>query len=155
MRQVETAKPYIITGLNGDLGPLPSRPIWSETANGGHFRTEPILGTAWTWGLHADAHDFPGQLMPNGKVTARIFAAHFGHLSIVSATFILGARFSNFESWVADPSSRPVAQGVWASRSLLQESINHEDIGATSGVFQVWRQCGITTNDELFTGAIS
>lgn len=72
---------------------------------------------------------------------------------------ILGARFSNFEAWVAQPTDKPISQGVWASRALLQEAGNLDQgtvagIRITSGVFQVWRSAGLTTNAELFSGAI-
>lgn len=135
---------------------------WAKWSTAGHFAPETISSTAWTWGLHADAHDFSGSMVPAGKVAARVFATHFGHLAIVSAwisgTFILGARFSNFETWVGDASERPLAQSVWASRELLQESLNQDRgvssaIRVTTGVFQVWRSCGFTTNSELFSGA--
>jgi ribulose 1,5-bisphosphate carboxylase large subunit-like protein len=35
--------------------------------------------------LHADSHDFQSQTQDNGEIAARIFATHFGHLSIVAA----------------------------------------------------------------------
>lgn len=92
----------------------------------------------------------------NGLVAARIFATHFGHLSIVSAwfsaTFFGGARFSNYLAWLADPMTvKPAAQIVYAGGNLLQDVING-DVGAstsgiriTSGAFTTWRAAGITS----------
>jgi photosystem I P700 chlorophyll a apoprotein A1 len=58
-----------------------------------------VGSTSWVWSLHADAHDFPAQVSLNGRVAAKIFATHFGHLSVVAAWFSAvsfgGARYSN------------------------------------------------------------
>ena len=69
---------------------------------------------------------------------------------------ILGARFSNFEAWVAQPTKptgglgiTSAAPGSWESRPRTVAGIR-----ITSGVFQVWRSAGLTTNAELFSGAI-
>lgn len=115
-----------------------------------------VSTTSWLWALHADAHDFPRQVGVNGLVASRIFATHFGHLSIVaawfSATAFGGARFSNYLAWLADPLNvKPSAQIIYAGANHLQDVING-DLGAstsgirvTSGVFSVWRGMGITS----------
>jgi photosystem I P700 chlorophyll a apoprotein A1 len=117
------------------------------------------------WALHADAHDFPSQLEVNGLVASRIFATHFGHLSIVAAWFSAisfgGARFSNYSAWLADPLAvKPAAQIVYAGANHLQDVLNG-DLGAstsgirvTSGLFYAWRASGITSCEELFAVAI-
>ena len=78
----------------------------SRTLSGG-YASESIASTLWLWNLHADAHDYSSQLIPNTTVVSRLFATHFGHLSLVSAwfsaAFVGGARFSNYEQWALNP----------------------------------------------------
>lgn len=135
---------------------------WRET---GGFMADDVTSTSWLWALHADAHDFPSQVQLNGLVAARIFATHFGHLSVVaawlSASTFGGARFSNFVAWIADPLSvKPSAQIAYAGAFHLQDAVNG-DLGAgstglrvTSGAFQVWRTAGITSTEQLFAASI-
>jgi photosystem I P700 chlorophyll a apoprotein A1 len=89
--------------------------------------------------LHADSHDFQSQTQDNGEIAARIFATHFGHLSIVaawlSALFFAGGRFSNYEMWLVDPARvKPAAQIVYGSKALLQDTVNGETGGGSSAI---------------------
>lgn len=109
------------------------RPVWASWPTTGGFMNDDVSTTSWLWALHADAHDFPRQVGVNGLVASRIFATHFGHLSM-------------------DPLNvKPSAQIIYAGANHLQDVING-DLGAstsgirvTSGVFSVWRGMGITS----------
>ena len=113
-----------------------------------------------------DDHDFQSQTQDNGEIAARIFATHFGHLSIVaawlSALFFAGGRFSNYEMWLVDPVRvKPAAQIVYGSKVLLQDTVNGETgagssaIRITTGIFSTWRAAGITCEHELFVTSIA
>jgi photosystem I P700 chlorophyll a apoprotein A1 len=128
--------------------------------------SDDVASTTWLWSLHADAHDFPNQVALNGLVASRIFATHFGHISIVaawlSASLFGGARYSNYMAWLADPLSvKPTAQIVYAGANHIQDVLNG-DVGAnsagirvTSGVFSVWRASGLTSSEQLFTVSLA
>ena len=77
---------------------------WSQT--GGFMRAD-CISTSWLWNLHADAHDFRGHTSDLDNLSRRVFASHFGHLSLIftwlSGMYFSGARFSNYESWLQDP----------------------------------------------------
>ncbi len=60
---------------------------WASWSKFGGFQTEDVSTTAWLWTLHADAHDFTSQATLNGLVASRLFATHFGHVSIVATWF--------------------------------------------------------------------
>ena len=128
--------------------------------------TRDVSSTSWLWSLHADAHDFPSQVGLNGLVAARIFATHFGHLSIVAAWFsaitFSGSRYSNYMAWLADPFTvKPSAQIVYAGLNHVQDVINGDQgastsgLRITSGVFQAWRSAGLTSSEQLFTVSIA
>lgn len=132
--------------------PLPQWSLWQVQ---GGYKTSDVQSTTWIWGLHADAHDFQGQVSANGEIAARIFATHFGHLAIVSAwlsaLFFAGGRCSNYEMWLIDPARiKPAAQIVYGSKALLQDATNGETgagssaIRITTGLFSIWRAAGIT-----------
>ena len=69
--------------------------------------------------------------------------------------FFHGARFSNYESWLADPIHvKPSAQVVW---SIVGQEILNGDVGGnfqglqiTSGLFQMWRSSGYTSAIQLY-----
>jgi photosystem I P700 chlorophyll a apoprotein A1 len=114
----------------------------------------------------ADSQDFQSQTQDNGDIAARIFATHFGHLSIVaawlSALFFAAGRFSNYEMWLVDPTRvKPAAQIVYGSKALLQDTVNGETGGGssairiTTGIFSTWRAAGITCEHELFVTSIA
>jgi hypothetical protein len=70
-----------------------------------------------------------------------------------------GARFSNYEAWLSDPTHiKPSAQVVWP---VVGQEILNGDVGGgfqgiqiTSGFFQLWRASGITSELQLYTTAI-
>jgi len=119
--------------------------------------------TTWIWNLHADAHDFDTHLGDLQETSRKIFSAHFGHLAVVfiwmSAAFFHGARFSNYTGWLADPTHvKPGAQVVWpiVGQEILNADLggNYHGIQITSGIFQMWRGWGITSETELMALAI-
>ena len=101
----------------------------------------------------------------NGLVASRLFATHFGHVSIVATWFsalcFAGSRFSNYLSWLADPLTvKPSAQILYAGYNQVYDVVNM-DLGAstaglqvTSGIFQVWRAWGIVSGEQLFALAL-
>ena len=132
----------------------------------GHFDRALAKGpktTTWVWNLHANAHDFDAHTSDLQEVSRRIFSAHFGHLAVIfiwlSGAFFHGARFSNYSGWLADPTHvKPSAQQVWA---VFGQDILNGDMGAgfqgiqiTSGLFQMWRAWGITSETQLMALAI-
>lgn len=132
----------------------------------GHFDRTLAKGpktTTWIWNLHADAHDFDSHTSDLEDVSRKIFSAHFGHLAVVfvwlSGMYFHGARFSNYEGWLADPLHvKPSAQVVW---SIVGQDILNGDVGAgfhgiqiTSGLFYMWRAAGFTTSYQLYCTAI-
>lgn len=70
-----------------------------------------------------------------------------------------GARFSNYEAWLSDPTHiKPSAQVVWP---IVGQEILNGDVGGgfqgiqiTSGFFQLWRASGITSELQLYSTAI-
>jgi photosystem I P700 chlorophyll a apoprotein A1 len=70
-----------------------------------------------------------------------------------------GARFSNFEAWLTDPTGiKPSAQVVWP---IVGQGILNGDVGGgfhgiqiTSGLFQMWRGAGYTNSFQLLCTAI-
>ncbi|MFM7558623.1 photosystem I core protein PsaA, partial [Cylindrospermopsis raciborskii] len=119
--------------------------------------------TTWIWDLHALAHDFDTHTSDLEDISRKIFSAHFGHLAVVtiwlSGMIFHGAKFSNYEAWLADPLGvKPSAQTVWP---IVGQDILNADVGGgfhgiqiTSGLFQVWRGWGITSSFQLYVTAI-
>jgi photosystem I P700 chlorophyll a apoprotein A1 len=147
-----------------DNDPVPTS--FEKWAKPGHFDRSLSRGpktTTWIWDLHALAHDFDTHTSDLEDISRKIFAAHFGHLSIVaiwlSGMLFHGAKFSNYEAWLADPLGiKPSAQTVW---SIVGQDILNGDMGGgfrgiqiTSGLFQVWRGWGITSSFQLYVTAI-
>ena len=147
-----------------DENPVPvSFEKWGKP---GHFSRTLARGpktTTWIWDLHADAHDFDSHTSDLEDISRKIFSAHFGHLAIVfiwlSGMYYHGARFSNFEAWLADPVNiHPSAQVVWP---IFGQEILNADVGGgfqgiqiTSGLFQMWRASGFTNSFQLLCTAI-
>ena len=147
-----------------DNDPVPTS--FEKWAKPGHFDRSLSRGpktTTWIWDLHALAHDFDTHTSDLEDISRKIFAAHFGHLAVVtiwlSGMLFHGAKFSNYESWLADPLGiKPSAQTVW---SIVGQDILNGDMGGgfrgiqiTSGLFQVWRGWGITSSFQLYVTAI-
>jgi photosystem I P700 chlorophyll a apoprotein A1 len=70
-----------------------------------------------------------------------------------------GAKFSNYEGWLADPTHiKPSAQVVWP---IVGQGILNGDMGGgfhgiqiTSGLFYLWRAAGFTDSYQLYCTAI-
>jgi photosystem I P700 chlorophyll a apoprotein A1 len=147
-----------------DKDPVPTS--FEKWGKPGHFDRTLARGpktTTWIWNLHADAHDFDSQTSDLEDISRKIFSAHFGHLAVVfvwlSGMYFHGARFSNYEAWLADPLNiKPSAQVVWP---IVGQDILNADVGGgfhgiqiTSGFFQLWRASGITNEYQLYVTAI-
>jgi photosystem I P700 chlorophyll a apoprotein A1 len=147
-----------------DKDPVPTS--FEKWAKPGHFDRTLARGpktTTWIWNLHALAHDFDTQTSDLEDISRKVFAAHFGQLSVIFLWFSLlyfqGARFSNYEAWLKDPLKiRPSAQVV---ADVVGQGILNGDVGGgfhgiqiTSGLFQVWRGAGFTNTFQLYVTAI-
>ena len=147
-----------------DRNPTPTS--FEKWGKPGHFDRTLARGpktTTWIWNLHADAHDFDSHTSDLEDISRKIFAAHFGHLAVVfiwlSGMYFHGARFSNYEAWMSNPTGiKPSAQVVWP---IFGQDILNADVGGgfhgiqiTSGLFQLWRGCGITNTTQLYATAI-
>jgi photosystem I P700 chlorophyll a apoprotein A1 len=147
-----------------DKDPVPTS--FEKWGKPGHFDRTLARGpktTTWIWNLHADAHDFDSQTSDLEDISRKIFSAHFGHLAVVfvwlSGMYFHGARFSNYEAWLTDPTNiKPSAQVVWP---VVGQGILNGDVGGgfhgiqiTSGFFQLWRASGFTNSDQLYVTAI-
>jgi photosystem I P700 chlorophyll a apoprotein A1 len=148
-----------------DKDPVPtSFEKWSKP---GHFERSLAKGpqtTTWIWNLHALVHDFDTHTDSSLEdVSRKIFSAHFGHLAVVfvwlSGMYYHGAKFSNYEAWLGDPTGiKPSAQVVWP---IVGQGILNGDVGGgfhgiqiTSGLFQMWRASGYTSGFQLYCTAI-
>ncbi|KAL5081191.1 hypothetical protein RYX36_009612 [Vicia faba] len=144
----------------------PIKTSFEQWAKPGHFSRTIAKGpdtTTWIWNLHADAHDFDSHTSDLEEISRKVFSAHFGQLSIIflwlSGMYFHGARFSNYEAWLNDPTHiRPSAQVVWP---IVGQEILNGDVGGgfrgiqiTSGFFQIWRASGITSELQLYCTAI-
>jgi photosystem I P700 chlorophyll a apoprotein A1 len=139
---------------------------FEKWAKPGHFSRRLSKGpttTTWIWNLHADAHDFDIQTSDLQEISRKVFSAHFGQLGIIliwlSGIYFHGARFSNYEAWLADPTHvKPSAQVVWP---IVGQEILNGDVGGgfqgvqiTSGLFHLWRASGIVSELQLYSTAI-
>jgi photosystem I P700 chlorophyll a apoprotein A1 len=147
-----------------DNDPVPtSFEKWSQP---GHFDRALAKGpktTTWIWNLHANAHDFDSHTSDLEDVSRKIFSAHFGHLAVIfiwlSGMYYHGAKFSNYEAWLANPTAiKPSAQVVWP---IVGQDILNADVGGgfhgiqiTSGLFYLWRASGFTASFQLYATAI-
>ncbi len=147
-----------------DNDPVPtSTEKWGKP---GHFDRTLARGpktTTWIWNLHANAHDFDSHTSDLEDISRKIFSAHFGHLAVVfvwlSGMYFHGARFSNYEAWLSDPTHiKPSAQVVWP---IVGQGILNGDMGGgfhgiqiTSGLFYMWRAAGFVNGDQLYVTAI-
>nr|YP_009326859.1 photosystem I P700 chlorophyll a apoprotein A1 [Caulerpa racemosa]ANJ70717.1 photosystem I P700 chlorophyll a apoprotein A1 [Caulerpa racemosa] len=144
----------------------PVETSFEKWAKPGHFSRSLSRGpgtTTWIWNLHADAHDFQSHTDDLQDISRKVFSAHFGQLGIIfiwlSGMYFHGARFSNYEAWLANPLRiKPSAQVVWP---IVGQEILNGDVGGgfqgiqiTSGFFQLWRGSGITSELQLYSTAI-
>ncbi|MFN9174420.1 MAG: photosystem I core protein PsaA [Synechocystis sp.] len=147
-----------------DSNPVPTS--FEKWGQPGHFDRTLARGpktTTWIWNLHANAHDFDSQTSDLEDVSRKIFSAHFGHLAVVfvwlSGMYFHGAKFSNYEGWLADPTHiKPSAQVVWP---IVGQGILNGDVGGgfhgiqiTSVLFYLWRAAGFTDSYQLYCTAI-
>ena len=147
-----------------DCNPVPTS--FEKWAKPGHFSRSLAKGpitTTWIWNLHADAHDFDVHTADFQDISRKVFSVHFGQLRIIliwlSGIYFHGARFSNYEAWLIDPTHiKPSAQVVWP---IVGQEILNGDVGGgfqgvqrTSGLFQLWRASGITNELQLYSTAI-
>ncbi len=147
-----------------DNNPVPTS--FEKWGKPGHFDRTLARGpktTTWIWNLHANAHDFDSQTSDLEDVSRKIFSAHFGHLAVVfvwlSGMYFHGAKFSNYEAWLTDPTHiKPSAQVVWP---IVGQGILNGDVGGgfhgiqiTSGLFYLWRAAGFTDSYQLYCTAI-
>ncbi len=147
-----------------DKDPVPTS--FEKWAQPGHFDRTLAKGpktTTWIWNLHANAHDFDSHTSDLEDVSRKIFSAHFGHLAVVfvwlSGMYFHGAKFSNYEAWLANPTAiKPSAQVVWP---IVGQEILNADVGGgfhgiqiTSGFFYLWRAAGFTNGFQLYCTAI-
>jgi photosystem I P700 chlorophyll a apoprotein A1 len=152
------------TKAKGKKGPVPAS--FEKWAQPGHFDKSLSRGpktTTWIWNLHANAHDFDSHTGDLEDISRKVFSAHFGHLAIIfiwlSGAYFHGAKFSNYEAWLSDPTGiKPSAQVVWPifGQEILNAEVGggFQGIQITSGFFQLWRGAGITTSSELYATAI-
>ena len=147
-----------------DRDPVPTS--FEKWGKPGHFSRTLAKGpatTTWVWDLHADAHDFDSHTTDLEDISRKVFSAHFGQLGVIfiwlSGMYFHGARFSNYEAWLSDPTHiKPSAQVVWP---IVGQEILNGDVGGgfqgiqiTSGFFQLWRGSGITSELQLYSTAI-
>ena len=139
---------------------------FDKWAKPGHFSRTLAKGpttTTWIWNLHADAHDFDTHTSDLQEISRKVFSAHFGQLGIIliwlSGIYFHGARFSNYEAWLIDPTHiKPSAQVVWpiVGQEILNGDVGGEFQGVqiVSGLFQLWRGSGIVSELQLYRTAI-
>jgi photosystem I P700 chlorophyll a apoprotein A1 len=126
----------------------PVRTNFEKWAKPGHFSRRLTKGpttTTWIWNLHADAHDFDIQTSDLQEISRKVFSAHFGQLGIIliwlSGIYFHGARFSNYEAWLTDPTHvKPSAQVVWP---IVGQEILNGDVVVDFRVFKLLRDCSI------------
>ncbi|PHT59671.1 Photosystem I chlorophyll a apoprotein A1 [Capsicum baccatum] len=106
----------------------PVKTSFEEWARPGHFSRTIAKGpdtTTWIWNLHADAHDFDSHTSDLEEISRKVFSAHFGQLSIIflwlSGMYFHGARFSNYEAWLSDPSHIGPSAQIWQTSGITRE----------------------------------
>ena len=126
---------------------------------------DPTTRRLW-YGI-ATAHDFElHDGMTEENLYQKIFASHFGHLAIIflwtSGTLFHVAWQGNFEQWIKDPLNvRPIAHAIWdphfgqgAIDAFSQAGSSSPVNIAYSGVYHWFYTIGMTTNQDLYQGAI-
>jgi photosystem I P700 chlorophyll a apoprotein A2 len=126
---------------------------------------DPTTRRIW-YGI-ATAHDFETHDgMTEENLYQKIFASHFGHLAIIflwtSGTLFHVAWQGNFEQWIKDPLNvRPIAHAIWdphfgqgAIDAFTQAGASNPVNIAYSGVYHWFYTIGMTTNADLYQGAV-
>ncbi len=126
---------------------------------------DPTTRRIW-YGI-ATAHDFETHDgMTEENLYQKIFASHFGHIAIIflwtSGTIFHVAWQGNFEQWIKDPLNiRPIAHAIWdphfgegAISAFTQAGASNPVNIAYSGVYHWFYTIGMTTNQDLYQGAV-
>lgn len=126
---------------------------------------DPTTRRIW-YGI-ATAHDFETHDgMTEENLYQKIFASHFGHLAIIflwtSGTLFHVAWQGNFEQWIKDPLNvRPIAHAIWdphfgetAVNAFTQGGASNPVNIAYSGVYHWFYTIGMTSNNDLYQGAV-
>ena len=126
---------------------------------------DPTTRRIW-YGI-ATAHDFETHDgMTEENLYQKIFASHFGHIAIIflwtSGTIFHVAWQGNFEQWIKDPLNiRPIAHAIWdphfgegAINAFTQAGASNPVNIAYSGVYHWFYTIGMTTNQDLYQGAV-
>jgi photosystem I P700 chlorophyll a apoprotein A2 len=126
---------------------------------------DPTTRRIW-YGI-ATAHDFESHDgMTEENLYQKIFASHFGHIAIIflwtSGTLFHVAWQGNFEQWIKDPLNvRPIAHAIWdpqfgapAVDAFTQAGASNPVNIAYSGVYHWFYTIGMTTNNDLYQGAV-
>jgi photosystem I P700 chlorophyll a apoprotein A2 len=126
---------------------------------------DPTTRRIW-YGI-ATAHDFETHDgMTEENLYQKIFASHFGHIAIIflwtSGTLFHVAWQGNFEQWIKDPLNvRPIAHAIWdphfgqgAIDAFTQAGASGPVNIAYSGVYHWFYTIGMTTNNDLYQGAV-
>ena len=126
---------------------------------------DPTTRRIW-YGI-ATAHDFETHDgMTEENLYQKIFATHFGHLSIIflwTAGLLFHVAWQgNFEQWIQDPLTvRPIAHAIWdphlgqaATEAFTQAGASGPVDLCYSGVYHWWYTIGMRTNADLYSGSI-
>ncbi|AFZ42525.1 photosystem I core protein PsaB [Halothece sp. PCC 7418] len=126
---------------------------------------DPTTRRIW-YGI-ATAHDFESHDgMTEENLYQKIFASHFGHIAIIflwtSGTLFHVAWQGNFEQWIKDPLNvSPIAHAIWdphfgeaAVDAFTQAGASNPVNIAYSGVYHWFYTIGMTTNGDLYQGAV-
>ncbi|KAF9601472.1 hypothetical protein IFM89_020239 [Coptis chinensis] len=106
----------------------PVKTSFEEWARPGHFSRTISKGpdtTTWIWNLHVNAHDFDSHTSDLEEISRKVFNAHFSQLSNIflwlSGMYFHGARFSNYEAWLSDPSHIGPSAQIWRASRITSE----------------------------------
>ncbi|WP_299489380.1 photosystem I core protein PsaB [Acaryochloris sp. IP29b_bin.137] len=126
---------------------------------------DPTTRRIW-YGI-ATVHDFETHDgMTEENLYQKIFATHFGHLSIIflwAAGLLFHVAWQgNFEQWIQDPLTvRPIAHAIWdpqlgdaATQAFTQAGASGPVDLCYSGVYHWWYTIGMRTNGDLYSGSI-
>ncbi|KAL5643912.1 hypothetical protein ACJX0J_000500 [Zea mays] len=121
---IRSSEPEVKIAVDRD----PIKTSFEEWARPGHFSRTIAKGpdtTTWIWNLHADAHDFDSHTGDLEEISRKVFSAHFGQLSIIflwlSGMYFHGARFSNYEAWLSDPTHIGPSAQIWRASGRTSE----------------------------------
>jgi len=127
---------------------------------------DPTTRRIW-YGI-ATAHDLESHDNISEEIVyQRIFASHFGHLSIIflwtAGNFFHVAWQGNFEQWILNPLKiKPIAHTIWdphfsdtAITAFTRNGSLYPINISFSGLYQWWYTIGLRTNQQLFECSFS